>query len=76
MCVHVCFEVGIKLHTTYKFIDDFHKIYEEFMSIMGGGWIKQVMGIKEGSCDDHWVLHVSDGSLNSTPETNIILYVN
>ena len=35
------------------------------------------MGIKEGtSCDDHWVLYVSDESLNFTPETNIALYVN
>jgi len=34
------------------------------------------MGIKEGTwCDEHWVLYVSDESLNSTPETNIILYV-
>ena len=33
--------------------------------------------IKEGTCwDEHWVLHVSDESLNSTPETNVILYVN
>jgi len=28
-----------------------------------------VMGIKEGTCDEHWVLYVSDESLNSTPET-------
>ena len=38
------------------------------------GW---VMGIKEGTySDEHWVLYVSDKSLNSTPETIIILYVN
>ena len=43
---------------------------------MGGGWVKWVMGIKEGTCDEHWVLHLSGESLNSTPETNIILYVN
>ena len=42
-----------------------------------GGWAKWVMGIKEGTCwDEHWVLYVSDESLNSTPETNTILYVN
>ena len=36
-----------------------------------------VMGIKEGTCyDEYWVLYVSDESLNSAPETNIILYVN
>ena len=34
------------------------------------------MGIKMGTCDEHWVLHVSDESLNSTPEINITLYVN
>ena len=41
-----------------------------------GEWAKRVMGIKEGTCDDHWVLYVSDESLNSTPETNITLYLN
>ena len=42
-----------------------------------GGWAKCVMGIKEGTCwDEHWVLYVSDESLNSTPETIITLYVN
>ena len=35
------------------------------------------MGIKEGTCwDGHWVLYVSDESLNSTPETDTTLYVN
>ena len=35
------------------------------------------MGIKEGTCnDEHWVFNVSDESLNSTPETNITIYVN
>ena len=35
------------------------------------------MGIKEGICfDEHWVLYVNDESLDSTPETNITLYVN
>ena len=34
-------------------------------------------GIKEGTCcDEHWVLYGSDESLNTTPETNITLYVN
>ena len=38
---------------------------------------KWVMGINEGTYYDvHWVLHVSDESLNSTPETNTILYSN
>ena len=35
------------------------------------------MGTQEGACwDEHWVLCVSDESLNSTPETNMTLYVN
>ena len=34
------------------------------------------MGIKEGTCDEPWVLYVSDESLNSTPEMDIIPYVN
>ena len=38
---------------------------------------QQVMGTEKATCcDDHWVLYVSDESLNSTPETNITLYVN
>ena len=41
-----------------------------------GGWVKWVTSIKEGTCDEHWVSNVSDESLNSTSETNIILYVN
>ena len=44
---------------------------------MGGRWARCVMGINEGTCyDKHWVLHVNDESLTSTPETNIALYVN
>ena len=42
---------------------------------VGGRWARWVMGIKEGTCDEHWVLHVSDESLNSIPEINIALYV-
>ena len=40
------------------------------------GWARWVIGNKEGTCDEHWVLYVSDESLNSIPETNITLYVN
>ena len=36
----------------------------------------RVTGIKKGTCDELWMLYVSDESLNSTPETNIILYFN
>ena len=40
-------------------------------------WTKWAMGIKESpGCDEHWVLHISDESLNSTPEIKITLYVN
>ena len=40
----------------------------------GGG---RGMGIKEGTWfDEHWVLYVSDESLNSISETNTKLYVN
>ena len=42
---------------------------------VGGEWAKWVMSIKKGTCDERWVLYVSDESLNSTPETNITLYV-
>ena len=45
--------------------------------VLVGGRAKWVMGIKEGSCwDAHWVLYVSDESLNSPPETITTLYVN
>lgn len=42
---------------------------------MGDG-LNWGMGIKEGSCDEHFVLYVSDKSLDSTPETNSTLDVN
>ena len=35
-----------------------------------GEWDNWVMGIKEGTCNEHWVLYVSDESLNSIHETN------
>ena len=42
-----------------------------------GGWAKWGMGIEEDICwDEPRGEHVSDETLNSTPETNIILYVN
>ena len=43
---------------------------------MGGGWARWAMDIKEGTCAEHWVLYISDESLNSTPEANIVLSVN
>ena len=42
----------------------------------GRGLGRWVMGMKEGTCDDHWVLYVSDESVNSAPKTSIALYVN
>ena len=42
----------------------------------GGGWGVWVTGMNEGPwCDEHWVLHVTDKLLNSTSETNDVLYV-
>ena len=42
-----------------------------------GGRVKWVMGIKEDTCwNEHWVLYVSNESLNATPETNTTLSVN
>ena len=43
---------------------------------VGGGWAKWMMVIKESTYDEHWVLYISDESLNSTPETNSILHAN
>lgn len=43
---------------------------------VGGGCALWVMGTKEDTCDEHWVLYISGELLNSTPETNIALYVN
>ena len=34
-----------------------------------GGWANWVMGIKEGTWDEHWLLCGSNESLDSTPET-------
>ena len=42
----------------------------------GGGWPKWVTGIREVTRDAHWMLYVSGESINSTPETNITLYIN
>ena len=41
-----------------------------------GGWVKQVMGIKECTCDEHWVMFGIVESLYRVPETNITLYLN
>ena len=42
---------------------------------MGGKWATWEMGIKERTYGEHWVLYVSDESINFTPETNYTLYV-
>ena len=40
-----------------------------------GGWASQVMGSKEGTyCMEHWVLHASNESWNTTSKTNDVLY--
>ena len=41
-----------------------------------GDGLNVIMVIKEDTCDEHWLLYVSDESLNSAPETNIAPYVN
>ena len=44
---------------------------------LGGERVKQVMGIKEGSCpDEHQVIYGIVESLHSIPETHVTLYVN
>ena len=41
------------------------------------GWVKWVMGIKEGTfLDEHWVSYVRDEPLGSTPEVKTTLFVN
>ena len=32
-------------------------------------------GIKEGTCDEHWVMYRGVESLDCTPETNLTLHV-
>ena len=40
-----------------------------------GGWVQYQVDIKEGTCDEHWVLYMSDGSLNSITATNMAVSV-
>ena len=49
---------------------------EHWLGEMDRGWARRVMGIKETTCDEHWVSDVSDELLNSTAETNFTVYVN
>ena len=35
-----------------------------------------MMGVKEGTCDEYFMLYISDESLNSISEINTTLYVN
>ena len=44
--------------------------------LRGKRWVREVMSMKECTCDKHWALYVSVESLNSTPENNITLHVN
>ena len=41
-----------------------------------GRWVKWVMGIKEGTCDEHPALYGRIKTLYCTPEIDITLYVN
>ena len=50
---------------------------EQTEGYWSGGGQGDGLSIKEGTCgDEHWVLYVSDESLNSAHEANITLYVN
>ena len=40
---------------------------------VGRGWAGCVMGIKEGTCDEHRVMDGSAESLYRTPETDVAL---
>ena len=42
--------------------------------VMGGEWVKEVMGIKEGTCDKQQVMYQTAESLNCTPESNLTMY--
>ena len=44
---------------------------------MGGGWGKEMTGIREGTFqDEHLVSYVRDESLGSIPEAKTTVYVN
>lgn len=53
----------------------FFKVLKSLREV-GGGQARWVIGIKEDTCDEHWVWCEQDKSLNSTPETNNALYIN
>ena len=36
-------------------------------------WVKLMIGVKEETCNEHCIIYVNDGLLNSTPETNSAL---
>ena len=41
----------------------------------GGGWVRPVMGIKEGmDCMEQWVLYANNELWNTTSKTNDVLY--
>ena len=49
-------------------IRDYREQTEVWWKDVRGGWAKWVMGTKQGTCwGEHWVLYVSDESLNSNP---------
>ena len=68
-------EGSVERETSHKRLNDREQTMGWWREV-SGRWVRWVMGTKEGTCDEHWVLYVSDESLNSTPETNIALYVN
>lgn len=44
--------------------------------VVGEGWAGWMVGPKEGTCDERWVLSGSDESLKSTLETHTVLLTN
>ena len=56
-----------------------HLIKENKLMVTRGQWVdglKNMMRIKESTCDEHQVLYVSAESLDCVPEANIKPYVN
>ena len=63
--------------TNHKRLFNVREQTEGWWRDVGGGQARWVMGIKEGTCwDEHWVLYVSDESLNAPPEMSHYMLIN
>ena len=56
-----------EVYRTKGWLPDWRRVVE---------WVKQMMRLDEGTCDEHQVLYIRVESLSSIPETHITLYVN